>query len=78
MSVEYVSLSKDQFIIFARAVCERRATLEDNPELATADVVNGLANFLHIVAVIAAKELSGRLTLLLNDANVFFCQTARC
>jgi hypothetical protein len=78
MSVEYVPLSKDQFITFARAVCERRATPEDNPELATADVVNGLANFLHIVAVIAAKELSGRLTLLLNDANVFLCQTAQC
>jgi hypothetical protein len=59
MSVEYVPLSKDQFITFARAVCERRASLEDNPEIATADVVNGLANFLHVVAVIAAKELSG-------------------
>ena len=59
MSVEYVPLSKDQFTTFARAVCERRATLEDNPELASADVVDGLANFLHVVAVIAAKELSG-------------------
>jgi hypothetical protein len=61
MSVEYIPLSKDQFTTFARTVCERRAILEDNPELATADFVNGLANFLHVVAVIAAKELSGML-----------------
>jgi hypothetical protein len=57
ISAEYVPFSKDQFTTFAHAACA--ASLEDNPELASAEYVDGLANFLHIVAVIAAKQLSG-------------------
>ncbi len=56
--VEVVAPSDDVFTAYARAVCEQRARVEDDPRLLEPGVAHGLATFLKLIAVLEARRIN--------------------